>query len=89
MGNDDYKKGGKWKPPSWQSKKAPGTPPALEAIFEMIQSGKTDSKAFEIARATQKCFNDAELWEAYVAWTEGRIHPVVAEKKPPFRKPAY
>lgn len=64
----------------WVSQKAPGTPPTAEALFELIDSNNTGSGAFRPARLCWKHLTDEELWECYEKWTEGKVHPLLADQ---------
>lgn len=58
----------------WVSKKAPGTPASIEALFLMIEVNKTESKAFKFGQKFTG-LDDEILWECYQNWQDGKIHP--------------
>jgi hypothetical protein len=72
--------------PQWQSKKAPGTPQALEAIFEIMNKGNSGTGAFKFARQMFAYLSDEELWHAHDEWCEGRFDASVVEKKAQWEK---
>jgi hypothetical protein len=63
----------------WVSKQAPGTPANFESCFVMIKNGDTEHRGFKYTLKLLKLSED-EAWQAYLEWTEGRIHPVVQKR---------
>jgi len=70
----------------WTSRKAPGTPASVEALFMLIEKGLTNCSAFSVGmryiRATEK-----ELWVWFESWTEGKVHPELEQRKKDLMRP--
>lgn len=67
----------------WVSKQAPGTPPASEALFEMILDEKSHTSAFTMARniGRHASMTDAELWECFDSWVKGEVNPKLIDRE--------
>lgn len=74
-----------WRP-RWQSSRAPGTPQSLEALFEMMNRGNTGTGAFRFARAHFGYLTDEDLWSCYESWLDGKLNPIVVEKRDAWEK---
>ena len=47
----------------------------LESLMQMIKEGKTQSSSFRYAM-NYLGLSDDEAWQCYLAWSEGKLHPV-------------
>ncbi len=82
---DDYRRGGKLKL-GWISRRAPGTPQSLEALFDLINKGNLGTGAFRFARDNFQYLNDEELWQAYEMWCDGKFDKTIVEKRENWKK---
>lgn len=57
----------------WVSTRAPGTPPHMEALFLMIEQGKTKTGAFTMKLKNVRMTEDV-VWACYEEWSHGRVH---------------
>lgn len=69
-------------PPEPKPLRVPGTPPTLEALFLLIEKGRTEGAGFRVARSCSwaKDLSDEALWACYEAWIRKEIHPIIQEK---------
>ena len=57
------------------SKRAPGTPACLEALFRMIEDGNTENGAFQWGMQYCGFKTDKELFDSYELWCKGEADP--------------
>ena len=58
----------------WVSKRAPGTPASIEAMFILIENNQTESVAFKRHLSRLKVSED-EIMRWYESWFSGKVHP--------------
>lgn len=72
----------------WNSDQAFGTPAYFEAIFKWIKAGAVHQKGFSYAIKSLKLSEDL-LWQCYLEWCEGRVHPYVKQVSLRIKKPIH
>lgn len=84
--SSEYARGGNFRHLTWVSKRAPGTPQSLEALFDMMNKGNMGTGAFKFARGLFQYLTDDHLWSAYEMWVEGKFDSSVIEKREAWEK---
>lgn len=59
----------------WVSKRAPGTPACVEAVFLLLEQGKSELSHFDYGKRFCGFKTDKQLFDAYEAFVDGKIHP--------------
>lgn len=59
--------------PPWESSQAPGTPASVEALFNLIHEGRTETTGFRYGLKYTRISED-KLFEYYEAWLKGEVH---------------
>lgn len=66
--------------PTWVSTLCPGMPASIEALMIRIEQGTTEMPGF--SAGLEYCgLNADEAWTIFESWKEGKVHPIIFEKK--------
>jgi hypothetical protein len=71
---------------SWISKKCPGTPAFLEAMFILMEKGLRNSSAFRTGLSYLNA-SESEVEEWFLMWRLGLLHPEISKRRNDLTKP--